>query len=107
VALHHVDERPCLVVVARPALEAEALVVDDLDRLHVLVAPDRLQQAVGEADPEDVEHVTAAEEVVDPEDLLLGHQRRHELVERPGVVEACPERLLHGEHRSLGQVQQP
>ena len=43
----------------------------DLDVVDVLAVPDRLEEAVGEAQGEDVLRRLLAEEVVDAEDLVL------------------------------------
>ena len=74
VALDHVGQRAGLVVVAGPVLQGQLLVVDDVDALDVLVAPQRLEQPVGEPQAEQVEDCRAAEEVVDPLDLVLVDQ---------------------------------
>ena len=66
--------------------------------------PDRLEQAVGEAEGEDVLRRLLAEEVVDPEDLLLVEHLVQLGVERDrgGVVGA--ERLLHDDPAALDEV---
>ena len=51
VALHHVDERARAVVVPDPPLEAERLVVDDLDAFDGVAVPDRLDQPIREPVP--------------------------------------------------------
>ncbi len=44
---------------------------DDVDPLHVLGAPQQLEEPVGEAKPEDVLHRLLAEEVIHAEHGLL------------------------------------
>ena len=55
----------------RPLLEAERLGHVDLDVVDVVAVPDRLEEPVGEAEGQDVLRRLLAQEVVDPEDLLL------------------------------------
>ena len=81
VALQHVDQGAGVVVVAAAPLEAERLVVDDLDALDAAAVPHRLEELVGEAQPEDVQHHRHPEEVIDAEHLLLRHQLRDQAVE--------------------------
>ena len=52
--------------------EPEGLGHVDLDVVDVLPVPDRLEQAVGESERQDVLRRLLAQEVVDPEDLVLG-----------------------------------
>ena len=54
-----------------PLREAQRLGHVDLDVVDVVAVPDRLEEAVGEAEGEDVLGRLLAEEVVDAEDLLL------------------------------------
>ncbi len=82
--LDHVDEGTGFVVVAGPALDAEGLVEGDLDSCDVLVGPDRLEDAVGEADAEDVLGRLLVQEVVDAEDRRLVGVLVKEFVEGPG-----------------------
>ncbi len=73
VVLDHVAEGAGRVVVAGATLEGEGLVPDDVDTLDVLGVPHGLEDPVGEAEPQDVLHGLLAEEVIDPEDVLLAH----------------------------------
>ena len=54
-----------------PLRQAKGLGHVDLDVGDVVPVPDRFEQAVGEAEREDVLRGLLAEEVVDAEDLLL------------------------------------
>jgi hypothetical protein len=104
VALDHVPQRARAVVVAGAVLEGEVLVVDDLHAVDVRGVPHRLEEPVGEAQPEDVQHRALAEEVVHPVHVVLRHEPREELVEAPGGLAVGPERLLHDEAGAGGQL---
>ena len=101
VVLHDVADRPDAVVERAAALDAEVLGERDLDRLDVLPAPHRLEEGVREAEVHDVLHRLLAQEVVDPEDPLLGEDRGQARVELPRGVEVGAERLLDHEPRVL------
>jgi hypothetical protein len=59
--------------------------------------PDRLEQAVGEPERQQVQHLGVTEEVVDPEDLLVAAETRDQSVQGAGVGEVLPEGLLERE----------
>ncbi len=103
-ALDHVDERAGLVVIAGAVLEPERLVVDDVHPLDVLGAPQRLEDAVGEPQTEQVEHGGPPQEVVDTVDLILGNEFRQLRVQRDRAPPIRPEGLLQGQCRALRQV---
>ncbi len=65
----HVAVRAGLLVEAGALAEAERLGNVDLDVIDEVAVPDRLEQAVGEAEGEDVLRRFLAEEMVDPENL--------------------------------------
>ncbi len=71
VVLDHVAHHARLLVVAAAPLDADRLGVRDLDVVDVLPVPDRLEDAVGEAEDEQVLHRLLAEVVVDAVDLRL------------------------------------
>ena len=58
--------------------------------VDVVAVPDRLEQAVGEAEGEDVLRRLLAEEVVDAEDLLLGEGLVQRGVERGALARSVP-----------------
>ena len=62
---------PALLVVAAAPLDAQRLGDGDLHVVDVAAVPDRLEDAVGEAEHHDVLHRLLAEVVVDAVDLLL------------------------------------
>ena len=73
---HHVLVGAGALVEIGPLIEAEGLGDVDLDVVDEVSVPDRLEQAVGEAERQDVLRGLLAEEVVDAEDLpLLGTSR--------------------------------
>jgi hypothetical protein len=97
-----------------PGLQAEGLRDVDLDVVDEVAVPDRLEEAVGEPERQDVEGGLLAEEVVDAEDLVLVEDAMEMGVQRLGALEVDTERLLHdhagvldqvclGEHRDGGQ----
>ena len=63
---------PVCLVERRALAEPERLRHVDLHVVDEVAVPDRLEEAVGEAEGEDVLRRLLAEEVVDAEDLLLG-----------------------------------
>jgi hypothetical protein len=82
-------------VVEVPAVgDAEVLAHRDLDTRHVLTVPHRFQNAVREAQIEDVLDRHLPEEVVDPVELRLVDQRVEARVELAGGLEVMAERLL-------------
>ena len=62
--------------------------------VDVVAVPQRLEDAVGEAQGEDVLDGLLAEIVVDPVDLVLPEHRGELGAERPRGVEVVAERLL-------------
>ena len=67
----HVAEGARLLVEAGAARDRQRLGHVDLDVVDVVAVPDRLEEAVREAQREDVLDGLLAEEVVDPEDVVL------------------------------------
>ena len=100
---HHVPVGPGLLVEGGPGLDAEGLGHVDLDVVDVLAVPDRLEQPVGEAEGQDVLGRLLAQEVVDPEDLVVVEDLAHQRVQLTGAVEVGPERLLHDDPGPVGE----
>jgi hypothetical protein len=92
---HHVAVRAGLLVEADTGADRERLGHVDLHVIDVDTVPDRLEQPVGEAEGEDVQGRLLAEEVVDPEDLLLGEGLVQGGIELLRAGEVGPEWLLH------------
>ena len=103
VVLDHVAQRARAVVVVGAPLKGERLVPDDLDLLDVLPVPDRLEDAVGEAQAEHVLDRLLLEEVVDAVDRALRRRLCEQVVERLGRGEVVAERLLDDDRAVLGQ----
>ena len=80
-ALNHVAKGAGSVVVAGPALQCQVLVKDDLHLLNVVPVPYRLQEPVGETQPQDVQYRGFAQEMVHSVDVVLGDQCGEGLVE--------------------------
>ena len=99
VVLYDVAERPGLFVICAAALDADLLGHRDLHVIDVLLVPDRLEDAVGEPQHEQVLHRLLAEVVVDAEDLVLGEATGEFRVERLCGFEVCAERLLDDDPR--------
>ena len=91
---HHVAQRAGLLVELAAPLDADGLRRGDLDMVDVLAVPQRLEQAVGEAQRHDVLHRFLAEEMVHPVDLMLLQRLQDLGIERLGRWQIMPERLL-------------
>ena len=90
----HVAVGAGLVVEVGAALDGQRLRHVDLHVGDVRAVPDRLEQAVGEPEGQDVVDRLLAEEVVDPEDLRLVEDRVHGLAELDRGLAVGAERLL-------------
>ena len=107
---HHVAKRAGRLVEAGASAEPQRLGHVDLHVVDEVSVPDRLEQAVGEAEGQDVLRRFLAEEVVDPEDLVLGEDLCSLRVQRYRAGEIGAEGLLHDDAASLdktGLGQQP
>ena len=80
--LHHVADRAGLLVELPASFHPELLGHGDLDPLDVVAVPDRLEEAVGEPEVEEVLHRLLAEVVIDAEDRGLGEELVQRRVER-------------------------
>ena len=107
VVLDDVADRAHAVVERAAPLDAEVLGERDLDRVHVLAAPDGLEERVREAEVDDVLHGLLPEEVVDPVEPVLGEDRRQPLVQLARGGEIGAERLLDDEPRVAGRARRP
>ena len=92
---HHVAVGARLFVEADALTDRKRLRHVDLHVRDVLPIPDGLEQAVREAEGEDVERRLLAEEVVDAEDLALVEGLVQRVVELHRAREIGAERLLH------------
>ena len=94
VVLDDVAQRSGFFVEGPAAFDAEGLGGGDLDVVDVVAVPDRLEDAVGEAEDEDVLDGLFAEVVVDAEDLALGEDGVDLAVELLGGFEVVAEGLF-------------
>ena len=107
---HHVAERAGRLIEGRTHVEAQRLGHIDLHVVDEVPVPDRLEQAVGEAERQDVLRRFLAQEVVDPEDLLLGEEFMQPGVQRHRAGEIGAKGLLHDDAAALDETgfgQQP
>ena len=88
-----------LVVIRAASLDADLLAHRDLDVVHVLLVPDRLEDAVGEAEDQDVLHRLLAEVMVNAEDLPFGKGALQEAVQLARARQVMAERLLDDQPR--------
>ena len=82
-----------LVVLAAP-FDPDIFRHRDLDVVDVAPVPDRLEDAVGEAEDQDILDGLLAQVVIDPVHLGLGKNRVDRLVQRLGALEVVAEGLL-------------
>ena len=90
----HVAEGANLFVVAAATLDADGLGHRELDVIDEVAVPDRLEDAIGQAEGQNVLHSLFAEVVVDAEDLRLLERVLHGAVEVPRRLEIHAERLF-------------
>ena len=91
--LHHVAEHAGRVVVAAAALDVDRLGDVELDVVDVVLVPQRLEHAVGEAERQQVLHRLLAEVVIDAE-IWFSCQWARISVELQRRGEVGAERLL-------------
>ena len=107
---HHVAERAGRLVEGGTRAEAQRLGHIDLHMVDEVPVPDRLEQAIGEAERQDVLRRFLAQEMIYPENLLLGEDFMQLRIQRYGAGEIGAERLLHDDAAALDQTgfgQQP
>ncbi len=105
--LEDVADRTGTLVVARTSFDADRLGDGDLDVIDELPVPDRLEDAVGEAEGQHVLDRLLAQVMVDPEDLLLVEVLPEHRVELTRRCEVVAERLLDDEARPPGDLLAP
>ncbi len=94
VVLDDVAQRAGLLVERAAAFDAEGFGHGDLHIVNVVAVPDRLEDAVGEAEDEEILHSLLAEVVIDAEDLALLEDGVDLMVELAGRIEIVAEGLL-------------
>ena len=76
----------------------------DLDMVDEIAIPDRLEEAIGEPEGQDVLRRLLAEEMVDAENLVFAEDGVQLRIERDCAFEIRAERLLHDDARALGEA---
>ena len=106
---HHVPQRAGPFVETPAGLDAHGLGGRDLNMVDMVAVPERLEDAVGEAQHQDVLDRFLAEEVIDPIDLVFGQHLEDLRVEGFGRCSVMPERLFddHPPPRLLGLSGEP
>src|SRR5919202_6129679 len=94
VVLDDVPQSPGLLVERAAPSDPYVLCDGDLDVIHVVLIPQRLEDTVGETQSEDVLHRLLAEIVIYPVDLALLEVPSDVLVQSPGALQIPPEQLL-------------
>ena len=97
--LHHVAQRAGLLVVAGARADAFLLGHGDLHVVDVLLVEQRLEDAVGEAQHQDVLDRLLAEIVIDAVDLPLVEDRGDGVVDGPRARQIVADRLLDDQPR--------
>ena len=85
---------PALVVVTAALFHADCFGHRDLDVVDVAAVPDRLKNAVGEAECQNILDGLFAKVVIDAVDLLLVRHLQQLLVQRPGGIKVVTKRLF-------------
>ena len=104
--LHDVAHRARAVVVAGAFFDPDRFGGGDLNVIDVLTCPDRLEDAVREAEDEDVLDGLLAEVVIDPKDLVLAEHLLDDAGEVHRALEVVPIRLFHHDARPTGRPPQ-
>jgi hypothetical protein len=99
---HHVANRAGLLVVPGPALNANSFGHRDLHVVHVVAVPDRFEDAIGEAEHQDVLDGFFPKVVVDAVDLIFLEHAVQQLVELLRRFQVVPERFLDDDPRPAG-----
>ena len=94
VILDHVAQRAGFLVIRAAALHADGFRRGDLHVVHVAAVPQRLEDAVAEAEGQDVLHGLLAEVVIDAVDLGFVEALCSSLLSVLRAVQIVPERLF-------------
>src|SRR5690606_21562928 len=94
VVRHHVAQGAGDLVELAALLDADRLGGGDLHVIDAVAVPDRLEQAIGEAERHDRLHRILAEKMIDAEDLVLVEGAPDLPVERLGRGQIVAERLF-------------
>jgi len=101
---HHVAEGSRRLVESRPHCEPQSLWHVDLHMVDEVAVPDRLEQAIGKAEREDVLGRLLAEKVVDAENPVLGEDLVQAGIQVNGARQIGAERLLHDDSGPVDEI---
>ena len=102
--LHHVAQLPGLVEVAPAAFDADLLGHGDLHVGDVVLVPLGLEEAVGEAQGDQVLHRLLAQVMVDPVDAAFREEPGDCLVDLAGRLQVMTDGLLQHHPGALGET---
>ncbi len=100
---HHVAIGTGRFVEARALIETKGFRHIDLHVVDEVAVPDRLEQAVGEPERQDVLRRLFAEEMIDSEDPVLGEHLVKLGIERHCTRQIGPERFFHDDPGALDE----
>ena len=101
---HHVAIGAGLLVEGGALAEPQRLRHVDLHVVDEVAVPDRLEEAIGEAEGEDVLRGLLAEEMVDAENLVFGEDLVQLRVQRHRAGEVRAEGLFHDDAAALDEA---
>ncbi len=101
VILHDVADRSHFVIKLSPPLHPELLGHGDLDALQVVAVPAGLDQRIGEAEVDQVQHRFLAEVMIDAKDGRLGKEAMKRAIQFLGRGQIAAEGLFHHHPRIL------
>src|SRR5579885_3598555 len=92
--LHHIANSPGLLVIRGASLQANIFGHSDLHVVHVAPVPDWLENAIGEAEDQDILDGLFPQVVIDAIDLLFAENSCYLPVQLSGRSQVVPERLF-------------
>ncbi len=106
---HHVSQGACSLVEATAALDTHSFGRRDLHMVDMIAVPERLEDAVGKAQHQNILDRFFAEKMIDPIDLVFGQHPEDLRVECLRRCEVVPKRLFdyHPPPRLLRLLGQP
>src|SRR5262245_52419877 len=96
---HHIAQRACLFVIARAASNAFRFRRRNLDVVHIVAVPDRLEHRVAEAKENDVLHSLLAEIMIYTIDLILVEDVGDQVVQLARGFQVASERFFDHDAR--------
>jgi hypothetical protein len=101
--LDHVAKRSRGIVERGSTGRRDRFVPDDLDPLDMVGVPDRLEETIGKAQPQNILHRLFSEKMVEPEDVALGERLVQQAIQRLRRFQTLPEGLFQHHLAALGQ----